>query len=238
MENETDQCPDCKDIGYILSETDDGRQVATECECHKQARIRKRLERYLQHSTVGRRYHHMTLDNFEAGYQDVALRIVRDYVSRWRDIQERGLWLVFMGPPATGKSHLAAACWNALRERDVPGCMVRVSDLLDEFRPGAGEDRDRHEKMRVIQSAPFLVLDDLGAQKTTEWVTEMVYRIIEARQGAMLPTIITTNLTLAHLEELGGAWPAIVSRIVGCAKVVRMDGEDYRKKHSPGRTRT
>ena len=185
------------------------------------------MDRVLKYSTVGGKYKRMTFDGFERKAQPAAFDEVKSFTEDWQDTKRDGLWLLLLGHPGTGKSHLAAAAWNHLRNEGIPACMVRVPDLLDAFRPG-GEDWERQERMRVVQTVDCLVLDDLGTQKTTEWVTEIIYRIIEYRSNEELPTIITTNTTLEDLEMLGSAWPAIVSRITGQAHLVPMVGKDYR----------
>ena len=186
------------------------------------------MERMLKYSTVGGRYKRMTFDGFERELQPVAFDWVTVFARHWEETRENGLWLLIYGPTGTGKSHLAAAAWNHLRNTGIPACMVRVPDLLDAFRPSGGEDWERRERMRVVQTVDCLVLDDLGTQKTTDWVTEIIYRIVEHRSNEELPTIITTNTTLEDLEMLGASWPAIVSRITGQAELVPMVGKDYR----------
>ena len=83
--------------------------------------------------------------------------------------------------------------------------------------------------MELLKTVPLLVLDDLGAQKTTEWVTERLFVIINARYDDLLPTIITSNIYLEELRQLPG-WDRLVDRIVEMARAVRMAGRNYRIK--------
>lgn len=71
-----------------------------------------------------------------------------------------------------------------------------------------------------------VVLDDLGAEKGSEWALSVLYLIINCRYEAMRPTIITTNLSMAQIAESMG--DRIASRIAGMCRVVKMEGKDRR----------
>jgi DNA replication protein DnaC len=70
------------------------------------------------------------------------------------------------------------------------------------------------------------VLDDFGVQRGTEWETEMLYDLIDARYGEGNFTIVTTNQSRSELEDSGGR---VFSRLVEMCFLVDMQGQDYRK---------
>jgi DNA replication protein DnaC len=70
------------------------------------------------------------------------------------------------------------------------------------------------------------VLDDLGREKVTDWTGEVVYTLVNGRYEAMLPTVVTTNLTRSDLAE-SAYWPAI-SRLAEDGALVAIEAEDRR----------
>src|SRR5690606_41371209 len=90
-----------------------------------------------------------------------------------------------------------------------------------------GRDDHASDRLELCKRVDLLVLDAIGAQRTTEWVTERLFVILDARYRDQRPTIITSNEHVESLERLPG-WRRITDRIVEAAQLVRMDGESYR----------
>lgn len=121
-------------------------------------------------------------------------------------------WLVFAGGPASGKTHLAVAVASAARARGVRTVFAFVPSLLDHlraaFNPESAVSYD--EAFDLVQSVDLLVLDGLGAERSTPWVEEKLGQLLSLRYNARRPTVITTSATFA---ELRGSRPAIWSRL-------------------------
>ena len=122
-------------------------------------------------------------------------------------------WLLFTGQPGCGKTHLTVGIINERLKRGEPSFFAFVPALLDylraTFRPDSMTGYD--ETFEQVKTAPFLALDDLGAENSTPWAEEKLYQIIVHRHNAALPTVITANyLSLKALEE---AKPRIRSRL-------------------------
>lgn len=79
-----------------------------------------------------------------------------------------------------------------------------------------------------LSSIELLVIDDLGAEKTSEWVLQTFYIILNRRYSDKLQTIITSNLSLDELREKLG--DRIASRIAGMCKIIQLHGKDKRLK--------
>jgi len=110
-------------------------------------------------------------------------------------------WLVFVGKPGCGKTHLAAAILNYRMRHGYQVSFKFVPDLLDHLRatfsPQSPVTYD--QLFEEVRTAPLLVLDDLGAQSSTPWAEEKLYQIIVYRQETRLPTIVTMR---GDIEDL------------------------------------
>lgn len=157
----------------------------------------------------------------------------------WDDIEipqynDSGLFLA--GGVGRGKTHLAAAimrdCLPRLR-KTVSGrpsaTWVSVPDLLLEIRDSFNSPYGNVSERTVIEryaSPHLLVLDDFGAEKSTEWAGEKIYTIISRRVNECRPTIVTSNLSL---KEIHATDPRLASRLGGMTKF-EFEGEDRRLK--------
>jgi DNA replication protein DnaC len=113
-------------------------------------------------------------------------------------------FLVFRGDMGTGKTFAAAGVLQTLySDYGRIGRFERVIGLLKRYKAtfGAGDGGETVEQIdRELLASPCLVLDDLGAEKESEWTHEQLYDLIDRRYGRRMPTIITTNLALTALE--------------------------------------
>jgi DNA replication protein DnaC len=132
--------------------------------------------------------------------------------------------LVIQGTVGTGKTHEAVAAYRRLvtYAHLLPAVAVAVPALLDGLRPG----RDPVEPLDACEGARLLLLDDLAAERVTDWTAETLYRLIDARYARALPTIITTNATGAAIRSTLG--DRIASRLNGLGMTVVLDGPDRR----------
>ena len=133
--------------------------------------------------------------------------------------------LVIAGPVGTGKTWAALA---AVRGSIESGGSVRfwpVVELLDALRPGG-----REGVLEDCMTCGLLVLDDVGAERTTDWVAERMYAIVNRRWMDAAPIVATTNH--ATSEELAAhVGERMRSRLVGSgAVVVRLTGADRRRE--------
>lgn len=112
-------------------------------------------------------------------------------------------WLVFTGPYACGKTHLAAAIANSRADLGQPPLFISVSDLLDHLRATFGSSSlvSLDRRFEEIRSAPLLILDALGEQSPTPWANEKLFQLIDYRHLNKLPTVITTAKYLKEVDE-------------------------------------
>jgi DNA replication protein DnaC len=109
--------------------------------------------------------------------------------------------------------------------------MVSVVDLLGLLRESFGVGQLRVPAGRLLRRArndDLVILDDIGAEKPSDWVEEQLYVLIDVRYRMLRSTIFTTNCTMKQLEGQIGSRP--VSRIMEMCEGVKVGGEDWRKR--------
>ena len=162
-------------------------------------------------------------DNGKCPQMDKALF----YVEHWEDAVRKNIGLLLFGDVGTGKSFLAGCIANALLEKDVPVLMTNFPTILNRMTGLFGSDRA--DFLASLNAYDLLILDDLGAERGTEYALEQVFAVIDARYRSRKPLIVTTNLTLdalKHPDDLAHA--RIYDRILEICAPILFGGENLR----------
>ncbi|MGH2501496.1 MAG: ATP-binding protein [Ktedonobacterales bacterium] len=231
-------CPMCRGAGWLRlpGDAESGWRVRTEaCGCLAELRAHERWERALAASDITPELLRLSFGGYETSGHPSMLQ-GRDAALGWaEEVPDCALpWLFLYGAPGTGKTHLLASAFNLLLAAGRYPLYTLVPALLDYVREGldAAEKGAYAARFKAVREAPILILDDLGAEQRSAWSDETLFKLVDARYRAGLPTAVASNV---HPVDLEGR---IASRLQDRALAVAllMSGPDYRLQ--PGQARS
>jgi DNA replication protein DnaC len=224
----TAPCPfgACDGSGFLV---DEESRVATPCRCRPQ-QVERRRARSLS-AVIPRRYRGVSFDR--PPVTNMAEPIVRPVRAFARTIDEqlaagRGLW--FYGGNGTGKTTLAMLISQTALDAGHSVAIYSLPRLLAEIRATFESDSEGSyvDFVDRLAQVDLLHVDDVGAEKTSAWVLEQLYAIVNARYEAERSIVLTTNLEEAdELAEQVGA--RTVSRLEQMCAVIPLLGSDARR---------
>lgn len=154
--------------------------------------------------------------------------IVRKYVANFNAMREQGTGLLLCGQVGTGKSFLAAAIANELISQGTPCLMTNFNRIISRISEKFGGDQKYLDDLNRFD---LLIIDDLGAERDTEFTWEKVMNVIDARYRAGLPIIITTNLGPKDFTDRTDIRrQRVFSRLKEMCVLLEIKGSDRRSK--------
>lgn len=220
-------CPKgrCDGSGWLV----DDEGLALRCECLELRAQRARATGLS--SVIPRRYRGVGFDRPPVPDLDRhVVGAVRKFVDELDKNLDAGTGLWFMGDIGTGKTTLAMIVSKAALERGRTVAIYSLPRLLAEIRRtydhGDGE-QSYLTFFERLSAVDLLHIDDLGAERQTEWVLEQLYALVNQRYEAERSLMVTTNLKLAELREQIGL--RTVSRLMEmCPEQLMLAGDDRR----------
>lgn len=163
-------------------------------------------------------------DNANAHISSVA----RKYVENYYTMEQRGKGLLLYGGVGTGKTYIAACIINALVEQGITCKLTNFSRLANEWM--AREFNEKQNFVDGLNTYDLLVIDDLGSERSSEFMNELVYSVIDTRHKSGKPMIVTTNLSgddLKHPKDVTAE--RVYSRLFEMCIPIEVKGADRRK---------
>jgi DNA replication protein DnaC len=223
----SERCPHdlCDGSGFLV---DEDTNTARPCRCRPQ-RISRAKARSLS-AVIPRRFRGVSFDRAPVVNMDpTVVREVRRYVDGIEANLDAGRGLWFEGDVGTGKTTLAMLVSKAALDAGRSVAIYSLPRLLAEIRKTYDEQSEHSylELLDRLSRVDLLHIDDLGAEKTSEWVLEQLYSIVNTRYEEQRSLTVTTNLAPHELESQIGA--RTVSRLVEiCGDPLPLYGHDRR----------
>jgi len=226
----TNICLKCGGSGWEPSED---RLSVQRCNCIESTK----LDRMLADARIPKRYEHCDLDSYLPSHE--SQKNAKLFVQRFLDKYPRiDIGLLFLGTCGVGKTHLAVALLKKIVMEKGDSCLFYdFRDLLREIQ-ASWNSVSKTSELEVLQpvlEARVLVLDELGANKPTDWVRDTITHIINCRYNDRKLTIFTSNyldITPNHKEEnlTDRIGVRLRSRLYEMCREIEIYGEDFRKE--------
>lgn len=156
----------------------------------------------------------------------------RIYVQKWNAFRQENIGLLLFGPVGTGKSFFAGCVANALLDKGIPVLMTNFPKVLNTL--GTFYCDERNSYINSLNAYDLLIIDDLGAERETDYTLEQIYSIIDSRYRSRKPLIITTNLTLQEMKGYAAGsdlrYARIYDRVLEMCQPIVFTGKNYRQK--------
>lgn len=208
------------------------------CECEAE-RKNKEEQEYKQRQLImqAERYRKMgfpesDMQNWNFENDDMSnarlTQAAKNYVDNFSAMLKDGKGLLLHGTVGTGKTYAACEIANALIDKGYPVLVTNFARLTNTLQ---GMYDGKQEYIDSLNRFALLVIDDLGAERKSEFMQEMVYNIIDSRYRAGLPMIVTTNLAMDEIkstETIGYA--RIYDRVLERCFPIEVSGASRRRK--------
>lgn len=217
----------CDGSGWVVGP----ENVARPCEC-RESLVAKRRARGVS-SVIPRRFRDASFELARNdGITPAVLDAVREFTDQIEDRLETGKGLWLMGDVGTGKTTLAMLVSKAAAEAgrtvaiySLPRLLARIRRTYD-GEPGEDSYLQFFDR---LTSVDLLHIDDLGAEKRSDWVLEQLYAIVDERYQSQRSMVVTSNLHYEQLKDQIGS--RVVSRLTEMCEELPLSGDDLRNRY-------
>jgi len=214
-------CERCADSGYVGIDM---------CDCMKNAIAEARLS----DSELGRLAATQSFDDFDLSYYAPGeereamkrnVQLIRAFAEGFTSKSEQS-WLL-MGGTGHGKTHISTALGVTVIKRGYSVEYKTVQSVMDDyqqvqFRGGDTSNIDKY------YDCDLLIVDDLGAEMSTQFTVSCIYNLVNTRMNRRKPTVFSTNLTPSEIRERYN--DRITSRLFGEFIPLQFKGTDIRRQ--------
>lgn len=204
------------------------------CKCEKERRDKEEREKEAaQRRTMSRllAFHDDVMKNWtfenDNGNNPRIFAALKNYVANFETLRADGRGLLLYGNVGTGKTYAAASVANALIDRDYSVLMTNFSRITNDLQESFN---GRNKKIDKLNENDLLIIDDLAAERQTDYMNEIIYSVIDARYRINKPLIITTNLTMDCFKNPPNVATArIYDRIIEKCFPIEVNGVSQRR---------
>lgn len=196
-------------------------------EKRKERDLKRKIARMRHDCFPSKKFENYTFEVDDKNNEAVS-NAMRSYVDKWEEMKADNVGLLLYGDVGTGKSFYAACIANALIDKETPALMTSFSRIVNEMQ---GMFDGRQIYLDKIANYPLLILDDLGAERGSDYMLEQVYAIVDARYQAGKPLIVTTNIPIDEIKEPSDLkYKRIYDRVLELCFPVKLDGASRRRE--------
>lgn len=223
----------------MIVTNDGGLIYAKNCKCVEQAIKEVKLAKTLSFASIPCEFTGVKVNDFDSmiyttsnavNIATAARKICKNYILEFKKFQDNGKGLYFYSrEKGSGKTMLALALGNALINMyNTSVKFVTTPELFAEIKKTYDKSSEfkESELLDSLKQVPVLILDDIGTEKQSGWVNDILYQILNTRMTAKLVTIFTSNV---HISQLAHD-DRIKSRIEKMSFPVQMPEESIRKQ--------
>lgn len=194
-------CPDCHTPRAVMV---NGKLMPCMCKCQEEAQDEERLkeqvrerkartERLLNTAFTASEMRGYTFETDDGKYGQAQMDVCRRYAKRCAEGVDYGL--LMFGVPDGGKTFASCCIANAMIAEGKKVVMRSVPQLI------IARNLKDEEQLRNLLSCDLLILDDLGAERSTSYAQEFVYAVVDGRYQQRKPMVVSTNLTRQELYK-------------------------------------
>lgn len=199
-------CPICFELKLKKEQEEENERMAEERKRMAEEAVQRHMEEKTGAARIPKRFQGKTFADYiaETPQQQRALEACTSYAHDFADNLAAGRCLILSGNVGTGKTHLAAAIADYIvRETEYTAVFRSLHSILQAIKSTYGGDAgvSESEVFQLFTSPDLLIIDEVGATKSSEFELSTLFALINARYESKLPTVIITNLEAHQLKE-------------------------------------
>lgn len=198
-----------------------------EIDAHKKQDEEKEIERRRKICFSGTDMKDWNFDNDDLK-NPVLSSMMKRYADNFAEHRQDGTGILMWGGCGTGKTYYAACIANELITKGYTVHMTNFATLINRIQ---GTFDEKQDVINDLNRYSLLIIDDLGAERRSEYMQETVFNIIDARYRAGKPLIITTNLSIDEIKNPKNVnYGRIYDRIIERCFPIHVDGSSRRRE--------
>lgn len=240
-------CDICGKNRFFINPDDTNVVVRVMCKCQKEKYEEEERQKKLEleknkielaktQSFLGKRYANASFDTAEITDENKkAYQIVKSYAEKNREMLDKGYGFYVYGDNGCGKTHLIACLCNYLTENGQRCIFTNFTNIANDIRKSYNTEYPTDCVVDKYSNIPFLFLDDFGkegykkANGEIGWIDEQLFTILNNRYNNMLPTIFSSNFSLADLGDVLNYDRALIDRATEMStRIIHLQGKNRR----------